>query len=126
MNSDFQQIIEDAEAFKRSAKAKSEEEYRKTSSGIYELIKEQIIDFQKELNQDYDLGISLHVSEGWKEIVVTDVIALFPSLIVFKGIIGDSESVRLIQHINQVNLVLRKVKRQDPNLPKRVIGFQVE
>lgn len=35
------------------------------------------------------------------------------------------EPVRLIQHINQVNLLLKQVKRSDPQKPKRDIGFRI-
>jgi hypothetical protein len=53
------------------------------------------------------------------------VIALSPNLILFKGVMETDEPVRLIQHINQVNLLLKQVKRSDPQKPKRDIGFRI-
>ncbi|GAK50708.1 hypothetical protein U14_01941 [Candidatus Moduliflexus flocculans] len=94
------------------------------SANIYKQIMAQIQEAEQELNSEYDIGISLQLSGGLQNIHIDDIIALPPNLIVFKGRVGTSgESVRLIQHIQQVNLLLIKVKRPEPQTPKRKIGF---
>ena len=94
------------------------------SANIYKQIMAQIQEVEQELNSEYDVGIFLQLSGELQSICIDDIIALPPNLIVFKGRVGSSGmSVRLIQHIQQVNLLLVKVKRAEPQTPKRKIGF---
>ena len=94
------------------------------SPNIYKHIMEQIQEAEQELNFEYELGISLQLSGEWQNVLIDEIIALPPNLIVFKGEMGTTgESVRLVQHIQQVNLLLIKVKRLEPQAPKRKIGF---
>jgi hypothetical protein len=97
------------------------------SAKIYDHIIKQVCDFERTLDREHELGILLQLSGMWYNIVITEIVVLPPTLIMFKGVLknseGNEEDVRVIQHINQVNLLLRKVKRPNPEEPKRTIGF---
>jgi hypothetical protein len=97
------------------------------SPKIYDHIMSQIRDFEKTLDREHELGVLLQLSGSWYNIVVLQIVALPPTLIMFKGVMTNPDEthaeVRLLQHINQVNLLLRKVKRANPEDPKRPIGF---
>ena len=46
-----------------------------------------------------------------------------PSLISFRGHTEKGEPVELIQHVTQISILLMKMKREQPQQPKRPIGF---
>jgi hypothetical protein len=46
-----------------------------------------------------------------------------PYLISFSGITEDGNPVELIQHVNQISVLLMKVARKNPTKPKQPIGF---
>ncbi len=71
------------------------------------------------------LGIFLQIPGHSQYIIPYEIIALWPDLLVFKGMNADGESIRLIQHMNAINLVLTKVKRQTPKVQKTITGFTI-
>ena len=46
-----------------------------------------------------------------------------PSIIIFRGVFENSQTVELLQHVNQLNFLLLKVPRLKPDEPRRPIGF---
>jgi hypothetical protein len=49
-----------------------------------------------------------------------------PSLISFIGRTQEGQPVELIQHVNQISILLMKLPRQYPAESKKTIGFRVE
>jgi hypothetical protein len=49
-----------------------------------------------------------------------------PSLIIFSGHTSDGSHVQLVQHVNQISMLLLAAKRPEPEKPKLPIGFRQE
>lgn len=47
-----------------------------------------------------------------------------PSLIIFSGHTADGSHVQLVQHVNQISILLLSAKRPQPEKPKFPIGFR--
>lgn len=77
----------------------------------------------KSLGDEYEAGACL-VNFGEKiTFHITDMDYWNPYLISFEGFTEDGSPVELIQHVNQISILLMKVKRKDKSEPKRPIGF---
>jgi hypothetical protein len=82
-----------------------------------------IQDFDKELDNEFEVGVRL-VSFGQTVTFHLENIGYWnPSLISFSGFTENGEPVELIQHVSQISILLLKMKRKDPQKPKRPIGF---
>lgn len=82
-----------------------------------------IQDFDKELDQEFEVGVRL-VNFGQTVTFHLENIGYWnPSLISFSGFTENGEPVELIQHVSQISILLLKMKRKDPEKPKRSIGF---
>ena len=87
----------------------------------FEILKEQIENFELTLDSEHEVGIWLTNFGQSMLMQVTEISYKMPVLMVFKGYVNDVEST-LIQHINQLSFLLTAVKT-DPERPKRKIGF---
>ena len=86
-------------------------------------IAEYIIDFEKELDEEHEVGAKL-VNFGEAMTIHVDSIGFYnPSLMCFYGVTQDGQKVQLIQHITQINFLLIAIERTDKNKPR--IGFQL-
>lgn len=82
-----------------------------------------IQDFDEELDQEYEVGVRL-VTFGQTVTFHLEEIGYWdPSLISFSGVNETGDPVELIQHVSQISILLLKMKRKDPEKPKRPIGF---
>ncbi|MEQ6968331.1 DUF6173 family protein [Pectobacterium polaris] len=82
-----------------------------------------INEFHKNLSDEYEVGAQL-VSFGQSVTFTFSSISYRdPSLISFSGLREDGSPIELIQHVSQINILLIKVKRSQPEEPKRPIGF---
>jgi hypothetical protein len=96
------------------------------ASEFYKRIIKMIMDFDGGLDEKMEVGARL-VSFGQAVTInITGVGYSNPSLILFNGIIEDGSAVTLIQHVTQINFLLMAIKRKDPQIPKRLIGFYSE
>lgn len=87
---------------------------------------EWINKFDSSLEQEYEVGVRL-VSFGQTVVFHLDDIGYWnPSLISFQGTTEDGQPVELIQHVSQISILLMKLKRPDPDKPKKKIGFIAE
>src|SRR4051812_44438615 len=80
-----------------------------------------IEEFEKDLSDDEEVGAKLVNFDGLT-VHVHSVGYWNPALICFYGVDSKNRTVRLVQHISQINLLLVKVKRLDPNRER--IGFK--
>lgn len=82
-----------------------------------------IHDFDSELDHEHEVGVRL-VSFGQTiTFHLHDIGYWNPSLISFYGSMENGDPVVLIQHVSQISILLVKMKREDPTLPKRPVGF---
>ena len=83
-----------------------------------------INDFHKSLDENFEVGLTL-VNFGTNICFhVEDIGYWNPSLISFRGHKEGGEPVELIQHVTQISILLTKMKRENPQEPKRPIGFK--
>ncbi|WP_222104833.1 DUF6173 family protein [Klebsiella quasivariicola] len=82
-----------------------------------------INDFHRDLDNEHEVGGQLASFGKSIELHFTDIGYWNPSLISFIGQLEDGSPVELIQHVNQINVLLIKKKRLNPDEAKRPIGF---
>jgi hypothetical protein len=82
-----------------------------------------INDFHDSLEKEYEAGLTLANFGKTITFHVNNIGYLNPSLISFEGFKEDGDPVKLIQHVTQINILLTKIKRKDPQKPKTPIGF---
>ena len=90
----------------------------------FEIIKEYIEEFESSLDQEHEVGLMLTNFGQSILMQVTEIGYEKSVLMVFKGIVNGNPST-LIQHINQLSFLLTAVPRQEPEKPKKKIGFVV-
>lgn len=96
------------------------------ASKFYEHLANWIIDFDSKLDNEYEVGVRL-VNFGQTVVFsLEDMRYCDPSLISFIGRTQEGQPVELIQHVNQISILLMKLPRQYPAEPKKPIGFRVE
>ena len=89
--------------------------------GVSESIKKYIEQFEAELDDDHEIGVRL-ASFGGVIIFHAEKIGFSkPNVITFCGITDDGEKIQLIQHVSQLNFLLKSVKKRN-DVPTR-IGF---
>jgi hypothetical protein len=94
------------------------------ASGYHKRLIQWINDFHLSLGDEYEVGACL-VNFGQRiTFHIEDIGYWNPALISFTGTTEDNSPVELIQHINQISILLIKLKRKEPEKPKRPIGFQ--
>lgn len=82
-----------------------------------------INEFHKNLSDEYEVGAQL-VSFGQSvTFTFTSISYRDPSLISFSGLREDGSPIELVQHVSQINILLIRMKRAQPEEPKRPIGF---
>lgn len=88
----------------------------------YEILQEQIEEFQSDLSDDLDVCVAL-TSFGQSMIMQVDDIGYQnPDMLFFYGYINGNKT-QLIQHSSQLNFMLMTVKKEEPDRPPRRIGF---
>lgn len=94
------------------------------ASEFYKRLTTKINDFNRELENEYEVGLML-VNFGQSiTFHVEDLGYWNPSLITFSGHTEDGDPVELIQHTTQISVLLMKLKREEPEKPKKPIGFK--
>ena len=96
------------------------------ASEFYHKLVSWINDFDSSLDNEHQVGVRL-VSFGQTVTFSLDDINYWnPSLIAFQGHTKDGDPVELIQHVSQISVLLMKLPRDDPDSPKKPIGFHTE
>jgi len=88
----------------------------------FDTIREQVQSFEATLNPDEEVGAWL-ASFGHSVSLVVKEIVFADSYVLLRGTTDEGAEASLLQHYSQVSLLLIKVKRADPEKPKRRIGF---
>lgn len=113
-------MVEMQEAVVRAA---AEEKFANSAGGVAGALFEHIEKFERGTDDALEVGVRL-VSFGQAVIVhVAEVGYTQPNLVWFSGKLDDGSTVSLIQHLSQLNFLLMRVPRLEPEAPKRPIGF---
>ena len=95
------------------------------ASEFHDRLTKLVKDFDESLDNAHEVGVRL-VSFGQTVIFGLEEIGYWnPSLIIFHGHTKQGEPVELIQHVTQISLMLMRLPRQDPEKPKKPIGFNL-
>jgi hypothetical protein len=95
------------------------------ASKFYKRLSEWITNFDKSLDDNHEVGVRL-VSFGQSMSFHLEGMGYYnPFLISFSGFTEDGQPVELIQHVNQISILLMKLPRKNPNEPKKPIGFNI-
>lgn len=90
---------------------------------LYKQISKEVRSFENTLDSEYEVGMQL-VSFGQSiHFHVENIDYKDPDLFIFYGFLDNGSPVKLIQHVSQLSFLLVKVKRLNPQEPKRPIGF---
>ncbi len=94
------------------------------ASEFHKRLKKWISEFDASLDQAHEVGVGL-VNFGRAVTFALEEMGYWnPSLIAFSGRNEDGEPVELIQHVNQISMLLVRLPRKNPDEPKPQIGFQ--
>ena len=95
------------------------------ASQFHKRLANWISDFDKSLDDDHEVGVRL-VNFGQTMVFHLEGMGYWdPFLISFVGVTEDGQPVELIQHVNQISILLMKLPRKDPSQPKKSIGFDI-
>jgi uncharacterized protein DUF6173 len=93
------------------------------ASEFHKRLAKWINDFNESLDNEHEVGVKL-VTFGQAVVFHLEDIGYWnPSLISFKGKTEEGNPVELIQHVTQISVLLTKLPRDNPDEPKRPIGF---
>lgn len=88
----------------------------------YELLKEEIKDFESTLDQDHEAMLLLSSFGQSVAMLVEEIRYANPSIIIFDGIVNDKPST-LIQHVNQLSFLITSVEKPAERSRPHRIGF---
>jgi hypothetical protein len=111
------------ESLQASMAAMREAQEAPTARRAAERIFEEIQAFEAELDEASEVGIHLVQFGPTTVIHVRRIDWYQPNLLVMHGTSGDGLPVRLVQHLSQLNFLMTRVPRLDPDAPRRAIGF---
>lgn len=91
---------------------------------VADALQQYISDFQAGLDPEHEIGVQL-ASFGGVIFFHAEKISFYkPNVISFEGVTGDGERVQLVQHVSQLNFLLKAARKQGEK-PRR-IGFVLE
>lgn len=93
---------------------------------FYNYLVTMINEFEEGLDEEHEVGMRLVSFGQTVQFHVQDLGYQNPSLIRFFGKTEDDSDIELIQHISQISFLLMAVKRLNPEIPKKKIGFSTE
>jgi hypothetical protein len=91
---------------------------------MYARIAQAIVAFEKQLDQQHEVGFHLVNIAGDQTMHVLDVGYWAPDLILFFGRAADGSPMQLMQHVTQVSLLLVAARKPENEEPRR-IGFDI-
>ena len=90
----------------------------------YECLKEEILAFQRTLDDEHEVALMLASFGQNITLAVTDIDYRNPSLLLFYGYVNGNFTT-LVQHISQLSFLMTAIPKHDPDEPPRRIGFDV-
>ncbi len=92
---------------------------------MHERIVRQIVDFEKNLSPEQEVGGQFVQAPGNATIRISGVGFWGPDMIVFHGESQDHQKFQLMQHYSQVSVLLVAVPKEKPEVEARRIGFEL-
>lgn len=93
-----------------------------TAKWQFEYIRKQIEEFERSLDNEHEVALQLTNFGHTVVLNVTEISYQNPCLIYYYGFINGKRS-QLIQHISQISFLLTSVDKEEPQSPRRPIGF---
>jgi hypothetical protein len=93
------------------------------ASAFRKRIVEMINDFERDLDDEHEVGIRLVSFGQTVQFHIEDVGYYNPSLIIFYGRLDNGARVELVQHVSQISFLLMALPKLDESKPARRIGF---
>lgn len=103
--------------------ARNEEFERGYANIFYEQLVDEIENFEMSLDNEHEVGVKLIAYGNAYQFYLNNIGYHNPYLIYFYGELSDGSPIQLIQHVSQINFILIKLQKLDPEKPKRKIGF---
>jgi Family of unknown function (DUF6173) len=97
---------------------------RNPAEWMYERIARQIIDFEKRLSVDEEVGGRFVAAPREGDFRIKDIDYWNPDMLIFEGTDADGRPIQLLQHYSQLSMVLCAVRKNKDSGPK--IGFNLE
>ena len=88
---------------------------------VCQAIKKYVEDFEAQLDEEHEVGVRLASFGGVVLFHAERIGFSTPNVISFYGLTEEGEKVQLIQHVSQLNFLLKAVKKMEEK-PRR-IGF---
>lgn len=95
------------------------------ASAFHKRLSSMIEAFDADLDNEHEVGIRLVNFGQTVTFHLTGLGYYNPSLITFTGFTEGGDPVELIQHVSQISVLLMKMKRKNPEEPKRRMGFRL-
>jgi hypothetical protein len=97
-----------------------------STSEICKVVIKWIQDFEATVDEDHEFWVRL-VNFGEKtQFNLKQIDYSSSPLVLFKGITETGQPVELIQHISQISILLTKLPRENPKVPKKPTEFTSE
>ena len=96
------------------------------ASNTAEYINRSILEFWKSIPDDYEVGMQLTSLGTGIQVYLNNLAYHEPHLIIFDSEFKDGTKMRIVQHVTQLNYALVAMPKQEPDKPKRIIGFRSE
>ena len=93
---------------------------------MFDRLVRMIDDFEKNLSDQEEIGGRLTGAPGEGSFQIDDIGFWGPDLIMFYGKNKDGRPIRLIQHYNQLSVLLTSVPKQKKQEAPRRIGFAIQ
>lgn len=100
-----------------------EERKSKIAEGYCERLYKTIRQFDAELDNEHEVAVRLVSFGQTVTFQISKIGFINPGLVIFIGFTDNGEKIQLTQHISQISFLLMAVKRENPEEPKRRIGF---
>ena len=95
-----------------------------SAKSVAKKIYHQIQIVEKDTDYFEEVGIMLFQHGQKFEFSVSQVGYHDPCLICFTGYMNNDSPIKLVQHVSQLNFIVFKMKRSQPNTPKQAIKFE--
>lgn len=117
-NRDLAQLIEQSRSFSLPSSATN------SAKWTYERLVDYINDFEKELDDEHEIGARLVSFGSTITFHIQDIGYWGPDIISFTGVDDNSQRVKLIQHTSQLSVLLIAVTKTEEKA--RRIGFDLK
>ena len=96
------------------------------ASNTADYINRSIMEFWQSIPDEYEVGLQLTSLGTGIRVYLNTLVYHEPHLIIFDSEFKDGTRMRIVQHVTQLNYALIAMPKQEPEKPKRQIGFRCD